>query len=894
VEAPLGEKNLLLRGSVLRNTAVVDALVVYTGRDSKVALNMRNPPSKLGSIEKMMNKVVVLMFLALLAFTIAFMLLGAFRQRSDGRGMWYMGEYAKKGFLSTALKGFGTFIILYHTFIPISLFVTLEFVRVIQGAFIFADVKMRSKGTPVTPKAGNLHEVLGNIEHILTDKTGTLTQNVMRFVAASAGGVVYDIRADRARLSDAVRRDPGASPAYELARAMALCHAVVPERVPAAGDAGAAPAPEIEYHGMSPDEVALVEAASELGIVLLERRHDRVVLAPFHAGGQPVVWRLLAEVEFSSDRKRMSVVVEDELAGRKFLFTKGADAVMLPLLLPGSYRTALDDHLHQFAVGGLRTLIFGARELAPSEFDGWAAEWAAASSLLQGRAEKQAELGARLEQGLNYIGCTAVEDKLQDRVPETISFMREAGVRIWVLTGDKLETAENIGYSANLLDRSMRVEIVAATSPGELRARLDQVASGGGGGGGGGGGDVGRRGPAEADNLGIIIEGSSLAALEGDESLEKLFMDVSDRCKTVICARVTPSQKAKMVRMARRWRNATTLAIGDGGNDVSMIQEAHIGVGLVGKEGTQAALASDYSMAEFRHLQRLLTVHGRYSYVRTAGVINLSLYKNVAFSVTQILFQFFAFATGASAHDQWVLTMYNAIITLAGPFLYGIFERDLEESTLEAKPSVYLSNRNNRLFSFRTVAEHTVLYSLWHGTVCFFGIYFMFGRSGAIAFRSGRDSGYFLTGFAISTVLVATVQFKFFLSSHVVNKVVLAMFFVSFAFLFAVLPATVLIAHEYAVEGLITMLLASARFHLSWPVIFVVAFLPDFLVIMRRQGILGAYSKDQEVARLQRQEAASRLRGRARVRSEEAGPPARLFYRRRNPPPTNDSGDERR
>lgn len=900
VQAPLDDKNLLPRGSVLRNTATVDALIVYTGVDTKVSLNMRSPPSKMGAIEKMLNRVVMLMFASLLFLVFVFMIWSGVSQYRSGEGQWYMGDYRLDGFASTAFRGFGTYIILFHTFIPVSMFITLEVVRFIQGIFIFADVKMRSQGTPVIPKAGNLHEVLGNIEHVLTDKTGTLTKNIMRFVAASTGGNIFDIRKSRRAFQTAVDAGKNA-PARELVLAMALCHAVVPEKVPKDESVGTGGGEAFEYNGQSPDEVALVEAARDYGIPLTERRLDQVVLGAT-GSSETEAWRLLAEIEFNSDRKRMSVVVEEVVSGRKYLFTKGADAVMVPLLRAGEHSQSLKDDLHTFAVDGLRTLIFGRRELTDAACSSWMTEWTAARNLLEGRAERQAELGARLEgEGLEYVGCTAVEDRLQERVPETVEFLREAGVRIWVLTGDKLETAENIGYSASLLSRKMHVQIVRAASKDELRTRLTSVRDGVYEASGKSADGMHHSRKVSSDltdfvtmrssavlsdsdalvaktaNLAIIIEGSSLMEMEGDEELEQLFMDVSDVCSTVICARVTPSQKAKMVRMTRRWRCATTLAIGDGGNDVSMIQEAHIGVGIVGKEGTQASLAADYSMGEFKHLQRLLSVHGRYSYVRSAGVINLSLYKNVAFSCTQLFFQFFCFVSGTSVHDQWVLTGYNAIITLAGPFLYGIFERDLDEATIEAHPQVYLSNRNNRLFSYRTVAEHTLAYSIWHGLVCFFGIYFMFGRAGEIAFINGRDTGFTLTGFAVSVVLVLVVQFKFFLSSHIINKLVLAGLFISFGFVFLVLPMATLFVHQYEVEGLIPVLLSSLRFHLAWPLILFVALVPDFLVLMYRQGILGAYDKDQVVAQLQREESALSRKVMMRSRARESLPEAGVF-----------------
>jgi phospholipid-transporting ATPase len=883
MDIPLDSKNLVLRGSVLRNTAEMYALVVYTGKDTKVALNMRDPPSKLGQIEIMMNHVVIVLFIALLLLTGALALLAGLWQSSRGKSHWYMGDLRNLSGSTAGLRGLGTFIILFHTFIPISMFVTLEFVRVIQGIFIYADVKMRSRGLAVVPKAGNLHEVLGNIEHILSDKTGTLTQNVMRFVACSTGGKIYDIRKQKRGLYDAVRQNAPSSAAYQLVLAMSLTHDVVPERVVVDQELQTT---AVEFLGQSPDEVALVGAASDLGIALKERRLGSLVLETFDRPGQGLHYALLAELEFSSDRKRMSVLIRDETTGNMHVFTKGADSVMMELMERGPYESDLKAHIMSFAVSGLRTLIYASRQIGRREFDQWSEEWTQASNLLDGRSERQAALAAQLEVNLNYLGCTAVEDKLQDRVPETIQFLRDAGVRIWVLTGDKLETAENIGYSANLLNRSMHVEVISAPTVDSMRERLlavsarssdrparrrssssflQRVASNR---------SSSSLGQGRSQDISVVIDGSNLALIEGNDEMEKLFMDVSDVCKTVICARVTPSQKAKMVQMLRRWRNSVTLAIGDGGNDVAMIQEAHVGVGIVGNEGTQAALASDYSIPEFRHLQRLMTVHGRYSYIRSAGVINLSLYKNIVFTTTQILFQLYDFATGTTFQNEWINTLFNAIITLLGPFLYGIFERDLEESTLERYPSVYLSNRNNRLFSYATVGEHTIAYSMWHGAVIYYGAFFLLGRDHEIALHSGRDLGFSAVGLAVSILVVAVVQFKFLMSSHVLNAFVLAGILLSFGSLFAFVPLFISLLHKYDLEGVLSVLFASARFHLLWPVIFVIAFFPDFIVVVHRAGLLLSRKKENTVSRLQRQEVRERMSqgrfGKFRARRREA------------------------
>eukprot|EP00178_Gracilaria_changii_P024373 TRINITY_DN733_c0_g2_i1.p1 TRINITY_DN733_c0_g2~~TRINITY_DN733_c0_g2_i1.p1 ORF type:complete len:1259 (+),score=191.16 TRINITY_DN733_c0_g2_i1:1156-4932(+) len=865
---PLDTSNMLLRGSILRNTDFIYALVVYNGEQTKVALNMRNPPSKLGGIERMMNRVVIGLFAMLMLLTIVTSILAGVLQRRYGLGQWYMRENRLLSGQTVSLRSIGTYVILYHTFVPVSLFVTLEFVRLIQGLFISFDPKMYTGKVSVEAKANNLNETLGYVQHIFSDKTGTLTENVMRFVACHTNHESYDLRNDANSLQHGVQSN--ASSVNQLVRAMALSHDVVPRQRDASAPSRS------HYYGESPDEVALVQAAADAGVVLINRTLSEFVIQE-HGNANSESYELLAELEFSSDRKRMSTILRCP-DGAIRMFSKGADSVMIRLLKAQSDVDDLLAATERFSMDGLRTLVYGGREIPRSEYDEWAPKFAEASNAIEDRTSKKARVASLIERRLDLYGVTAVEDKLQRKVPETIRFFREAGIRIWVLTGDKLETAENIGYSSHLLSNEMRVFRIQASSQSELLSVLEDITQelypG----------PASKYRPAHRRSLSgesietfteqhtridhildsltlrphelmperpiaLIVDGTSLSFID-DEEMERRFLRVASVCKSVICARVTPIQKAQTVQLVQRHENCVTLAIGDGGNDVSMIQEAQIGVGIKGKEGMQAARAADYSMGEFRHLARLLAIHGRFSYIRTAGVINLSFYKNIFFSATQFLFQFFCFSSGTTIHNQWIVTMWNSALTLAPPFLYGIFERDLEESTVLRFPKVYSSNGNNRLFNFKSVLEFTTAYSVWHALVLFFLTFFFFGQTTKIVFSNGHDAGLFLTGLAISTMAVCIALFKFLLSSHLWTGIVLAGILLSFAGMWALIPAFVAVFHERELEGVLPKLWSSGLYHLLWPIVFVTAFLPDFLVIlirMRRKGSL--------VTRLQQYEA---------------------------------------
>lgn len=638
-----------------------------------------------------------------------------------------------------------------------------------------------------------------------------------------------------------------------------------------------------EYQGQSPDEVALVTSARKYGVALLERTLDTMVIDNFGVEERYVA---LAELEFNSDRKRMSMIFRCP-DGKVRMFCKGADTIMMPLLRPGPEVDVAQNHIDLFATEGLRTLVYAGKTLPQDDYESWFEDFEKARNSLDGRDEAVTEVSARLEVDMDYIAVTAVEDKLQDRVPETIKFLREAHVGLWVLTGDKRETAENIGYSANLLDREMTVVHIAAGSSGELEAQLidarrRHVGAGGELSSGALDGEEGRRLLPNEDSdgdggdrtsptrdvfpsddprsssalrkrktvtgmfsprskrvtsmkkaeLAIIIDGSSLAYAIEDHP--DALMDLADSCKTVICCRVTPLQKALVVRMVREMRSALTLAIGDGGNDVSMIQEAHVGVGLFGKEGTQAARAGDYAMSEFKHLQRLMSVHGRYAYIRSSGTINLSFYKNIAFTATQVFFQIFNFASGTTFQDQWIVSFFNVVITAASPLLYGVFERDLDEDTIRRFPQVYASNRGDRLFSVRSVAEYTFLYGLWHAITVFFGVFFGMGYL-SIPFTDGKDGGLYMTALGSALVIVIIVLIKFLMHSHTWNWIILLAIFISFLIFFATIPVSIYMLGEYPLEGVLQMLFVSTQFWLTAAMIIGASFLIDFAVLAIRQ-----------------------------------------------------------
>ena len=678
---PISINNLLLRGCQIRNTEWILGVVVFTGEETKIMINSGITPTKRARISKELNWNVVYNFFILFAMClISGIVLGIFWGKPDtSHRIFEYGSYGNNNAAMDGVIAFWAGVILFQNLVPISLFITLEIIRTLQAYFIYSDVKMYYEQIdyPCTPKSWNISDDVGQIEYIFSDKTGTLTQNVMEFKKCTINGVPYgeayteaqagmqrrqginveeegaraheQIARDRVRMIESIRRmhdnpylrdedltfvapdyiddlagDSG--PEQKIANekfmvALALCHTVITERTP--GDP-----PKIEFKAQSPDEAALVATARDVGFTLVGREDDRLIV---NILGQERRYTVLNTLEFNSTRKRMSAIIRMP-DGKIILYCKGADSMIYSRLIPGEQRelrSTTAEHLEMFAREGLRTLCIAQRELSEEEYREWNNDYDLAANAVAGREEKLEEVSDRIENQLWLIGGTAIEDRLQDGVPDAISLLGNAGIKLWVLTGDKVETAINIGFSCNLLNNDMDLIIfkIEDESLATAEAFLDEKLA-----------LFGLKGSQEELDAAqddheppppthaVVIDGDSLK-LCLDESIKKKFLLLCKQCRAVLCCRVSPSQKAAVVEMVKNGLDCLTLAIGDGANDVAMIQAAHVGVGIAGVEGRAAVMSSDFAIGQFRFLTRLVLVHGRWSYRRLAETIANFFYK---------------------------------------------------------------------------------------------------------------------------------------------------------------------------------------------------------------------------------------------------------------------------
>eukprot|EP00759_Apiculatamorpha_spiralis_P043499 PhF_6_TR40821/c0_g1_i1/m.61764/K14802/DRS2, ATP8A; phospholipid-transporting ATPase len=662
---PLSIEQYLYRGAVVRDTEFAYALVVYVGPLTKMFLNLKKRAPKSSILDRKLNKLIGAIFLV--KELIGLCLCGGaiwFQDTSDNSKAWYLnglGEYSGAGLY---FWRYLTYFVLLSNFIPISLFVTLELCKAVQALLMMWDLNMYHV-TPdgrvqhCKPKTSNLNEQLSVVKYIFSDKTGTLTKNQMQYIGGTTSMHV--------RIENIATLSVDADNSKYFTH-LALCNTCLPKVL----DTGV-----ITYQSVSPDEVALCDAATSVGIVLRERSLNSLTLAIL---GHNVNFEILSVLEFTAERKMMSVVVREQGTSEILLFTKGADSSMKPNIV--DWVDTIDSDLDHFALTGFRTLVLGMRVLPEDEYHDWAIAYDAAKCNMHDKEAAVHRACLQLEQRLNFAGVTAIEDELQEQVPETIRMMLNAKIVVWMLTGDKRETAVNVGVSCGLV----RPQVDSI-----VHLRQDDV--------------------VDKLQLGIthVKNGRPVCAvLDGDafREIEKyhkdLFMELGLKVRCSVCCRLSPGQKATIVRFFQQ-SGESTLAIGDGANDVPMIQESYVGIGIMGLEGAQAELTSDYAVPRFKHLQRLLFVHGRNCLQRNTSCVLYSLYKNAFLTTTQILYQFYSGFSGNPFYDSWLLAVFNMIFCSLPPLAMGMFEKDIPDEVALADPTLYTPLREGQFDDWKKV-----------------------------------------------------------------------------------------------------------------------------------------------------------------------------------------------
>lgn len=699
------------RGCVLRNTQWLISVVAYVGDETKSRLNVATLDTKMSNLQVYLNSCIKGLVGSLVIFCCYAALMAQVVGTDDG-----FGDFAVR---------FCKYWIILYQIVPISLYVCFEIVKLFLGAQINLDKQMVDPDTGLNAiaRTADLVEELGQVQHVFSDKTGTITQNEMRFArccidgqdlgefrppSASANGestkTVAHSETEGVMAARRILKDKSNKLCEETQRfflCLAACHSA---QVETSKDG------DILYTSSSPDEVAFLDAARSVGVALRAQRltpRDGIAAVEMQIEGPHGVMPLtvLSMVPFSSERKRMSVVCEVD--GELMCITKGADTVMGPLC-NGTLGDSVMKQIDGYAKLGLRTLVVGWKSVDRSFLSAWQLRLESArGASADVREEKLEQCARELEHSLRFSGVSAIEDRLQEGVPAAMSMLKAMNIRIWVLTGDKIETAVEIARSCRILgDTTVLINVTNATSSTNVLRLL-------------------RDGKAEAEALNsgdvaLVMDGSSMKyATETAEGAQLIF-EVGMLCKSCICCRLAPQQKRRLVSIVRE-RDSTriTLAIGDGANDVPMIQGAHVGIGVRGKEGAQAVQSSDIAISQFRFLVPLLQCHGRRAYRRVATFLCYYVYKHVALAVGDMCWAHQSRFAGKVAYPEWVSSCYAAFFTSIPVIGILSFDRDLPDNVATAHPILYSEGQLRMHFNARIFCVW-ILSGIWHGSLAWF------------------------------------------------------------------------------------------------------------------------------------------------------------------------------
>lgn len=695
--APLTIDNTAWANTILASNATTLAVIVYTGPQTRSALSTSASRSKTGLLEYEINSLTKILCALTLTLSIVLVALEGFEHVAGVE--WYVKIMR--------------FLVLFSTIVPISLRVNLDMGKTVYSSFIQRDQGI--EGAVV--RTSTIPEELGRIEYLLSDKTGTLTQNEMEMKKIHVGTVSYaneamdevasyikqgfsvpapadanqpptfitpssTFLASTIVTATRTRREIG-SRVRDVVLALGICHNVTPTIEEENGET------ITSYQASSPDEIAIVKWTEAVGLRLIHRDRNGMTLQSADTGRPVVRVKILEIFPFTSDGKRMGIIVqfldgsETSLAanieaGEIWFFQKGADTVMTSIVASNDW---LDEETANMAREGLRTLVVGRKKMSVQQYKEFASNYKEASVAINNRDSGMARVVSHyLEKDLELLGVTGVEDKLQKDVKPSLELLRNAGIKIWMLTGDKVETARCVAVSAKLVARGQYIHTIDKLKRKDLaQDHLDFLRS-------------------KPDSC-LLIDGESLTLLLTHFKLE--FISLAVKLPAVVACRCSPTQKADVALLIRDFTKKRICCIGDGGNDVSMIQAADVGVGIVGKEGRQASLAADFSITQFCHLTKLLVWHGRNSYKRSAKLAQFVIHRGLIISVCQTMYSIAIKFEPEGLYKDWLLVGYATVYTMA-PVFSLVLDKDVDEKLANLYPELYKELTTGASLSYRT------------------------------------------------------------------------------------------------------------------------------------------------------------------------------------------------
>ena len=674
LEEPLGIENTIWSNTIVASGTAL-GLVIYTGPECRATMNNSKPRTKNGLIDLELNDLTKILILATVTLSIVMVSLKGFE------GPWYIYLFR--------------FVLLFSYLIPISLRVNLDIGKIFYSLQIQNDKDM--PGT--VARSTTIPEELGRIAYLLSDKTGTLTKNIMVFKKLHLGTVSFNDETfdeiiqnlrnyytmEGAKKTMKNVRKSAMTRVVEAVKALSLCHNVTPvydskdnsmeEATEADQDFAIEEGEPISYQASSPDEVALVHWSEQVGLALIERTLTSMKLKT--PNGQIVSYTILQIFPFTSESKRMGIIVKDDKTNEILFYMKGADVVMASIV---QFNDWLEEEVDNMAREGLRTLVIAKKSLSADQYADFEQRYNAAKLSVVNRSAQVAAVVESLERDMELLCVTGVEDMLQDNVRNTLEQLRNAGLKVWMLTGDKLETATCIAKSSKLVSKTQNIHIFKNVT-GRIEAHQELNAF--------------RR----KQDTALVINGKSLEVCL--DYYEHEFMELVTNSPAVVCCRCSPEQKAQVVRLIQQHTGKRCAAIGDGGNDVSMIQAASAGIGLVGKEGKQASLAADFSLTQFAHVARLLLVHGRNSYKRSASLSQFVIHRGLIITTMQAIFSAVFYFSSVSLYQGFLMVGYATVYTMF-PVFSLVLDIDIPGKIALTYPELYKDLAKGRSLSYKT------------------------------------------------------------------------------------------------------------------------------------------------------------------------------------------------
>ena len=784
--------NIILKGCVLKNTDYICGIIVYSGKNTKIMKNAKNVKGKSSKVLHIMNKLLysVFIFEITLCIIFGYLCLESEEHKKDVYTYIFTTSETPTNRYIKFLTNTMTFFVLYSNMIPISLYVVLEIIKSIQGILINYDKEIYD---PSIDKSANcrtteLIEELGQVEFIFSDKTGTLTQNAMILKKIYVCGKVYGNKIDapldakysingdlrivkklKNNISDEKRERKKIE---DFLYILSVCHDIFPEE-------NKEQKGEIIYQGSSPDEISLVKGAALLGYKYKSKNNGEIVVED-EIHGTERHYEIKLMIPFDSFRKRMSVIVYNKEKKTYEIFTKGADTVMMNII---KFKNNEKDEIKRInsilSHEGLRILMMAKKVLKEDDVKSYIKK--VKDIKKENNKNILNKMYDLIEKNLKFCGTSAIEDKLQEGVPETICTLLACNIRIWVLTGDKVDTAIEISKSCNLINDNMflifliddgesvenklkklKNDYKIPDNKEDKNINLDEI------------GQKIRRKQGGKD-LSIIVDGMTLEEILINENLSLLFFNLSIAAKSVLCCRMNPSQKSKIVKMVKTHGKWVTLAIGDGVNDVPMIMEAHIGVGIQGKEGSQAVRTADFSIGQFRFLDKLMLIYGRVGYIKISKFICYYFYKNILLVFNDIIFAFLNAFSGQLYFADYLTTMYNAIFTSWCCIFVFSFEKDVDLNLVKKFPILYEAGQKNYFFNITYFWKY-IIYAILHGIFCFLISQYLFLN---VADNSGTTFNHWQKSTINFSLIIHVVSYKLLIISEFWNIINLSASFLS-------------------------------------------------------------------------------------------------------------------